>query len=87
MYYKIVQDGYVILFGRGSHAEQISKAEYDELSAAFQSRPTPPAGCGYRLKTDLTWELYELPAAPEDADPELTAEEALDIIVGGGADA
>lgn len=61
-------------------AEAITQTEYERVKAIVTQKPVPPEGCGYRLTTDLTWELYEL---PRDGDPELTAEEALSIIVGG----
>ena len=64
--------------------EAISKQEYDRVKAIVNQKPVPPEGYGYRLSADLTWELYDL---PEDNDPELTAEEAIDIIVGGGENA
>lgn len=65
-------------------AEAISQQEYKRVKAIVNQKPVPPEGYGYRLSADLTWELYEL---PQEADPELTAEEALDIIVGGGENA
>lgn len=75
-------DGVIIAVGNGNlpGGEQISEARYTEILTAISSVPTAPEDHAYRLKTDLTWELHELPVA-EDA--ELTAEEALDIIVGG----
>ena len=40
-------------------------------------------GKGYRLKTDLTWEEYDLPPEPEPSDEdELSDAEALNIIMG-----
>lgn len=65
-------------------ADAISHAEYDRIKTIMHQKPIPPEGYGYRLTADLTWEPYEL---PEETDPELTAEEALDIVVGGGANA
>lgn len=65
-------------------AEAISQQEYKRVKTIVNQKPTPPEGYGYRLTDELAWELYEL---PQEADPELTAEEALDIIVGGGSDA
>lgn len=65
-------------------ADAISQAEYDRIKTIMHQKPVPPEGYGCRLTADLTWELYEL---PEETDPELTADEALDIIVGGGANA
>lgn len=65
-------------------AEAISRHEYERVKAIVNQKPVHQDGYGYRMTADLTWELYEL---PQEADPELTAEEALDIIVGGGANA
>lgn len=59
-------------------ADAISQAEYESIKSIMDQKPVPPEGCGYRLTTDLTWELYELPPVIE-----LTAEEALSIITGG----
>lgn len=63
---------------------EISDQKYNEIKSIILSKPTAPDGHGYRLTAGLTWELYVL---PEEADPDLTAEEALDIIFGGGANA
>ena len=41
-------------------------------------------GKEYRLKTDLTWEEYDLPPETEPSDEdELSNDEALNIILGG----
>ena len=84
-YYKIVSGGYLVVVGTNIGGEEITTEEYQTTLDIIRSRPTPPAGFDYRLKTDLTWEQYELPAA--DPDPDLTAEEALEILTGGAADA
>ena len=47
----------------------------------IRNRPIPEAGYDYRLRVDLTWELVEAPAEP--VDDEISADEALDIILGG----
>ena len=86
-YYKIVNVDYLLAVGTGNGGEEITEAEYNNIVDIIRSSPTAPEGYGYRLKSDLTWELLELPVTPEDADPELTAEETLDIILGGGANA
>ena len=41
-----------------------------------------PDGKYYRLEADGTWVLYDVPVV-EKVDEELTAEEALEIILGG----
>lgn len=76
-YYKIVKDSYIPQIGLDCGGEEITKAEYDEIAATIDARPTPPDGYDYRLKTDLTWELVEMPE-PEDVD----ADEALEILLG-----
>ena len=77
-YYKVISDGYILAVGIGNGGEEITETEYSEILSIIQSRPND--GYGYRLKADLTWEQYELPAV-EDGD--LSDEEALNIILGG----
>lgn len=60
----------------------ITAEEYANILAMLRNPPAAPGGFAYRLTESLEWELYELP--PADPDPELSAEEALDIILGGG---
>lgn len=86
-YYKIVNGDYLLAVGTGNGGEEITEAEYDNIMEVIRSSPIAPEGYGYRLKSDLTRELYELQVMAEETDPELTAEEAIDIIVGGGANA
>lgn len=59
---------------------RITEKEYEHIQEMIRSRPTAPEGYAYRLTADLEWEIYELPAEEE---PDLTADEALDIILGG----
>lgn len=63
------------------HGEPITAEEYADILAMLRNPPEAPDGRGYRLTKSLEWELYELP--PADPDPELSAQEALDIILGG----
>lgn len=86
-YYKQISDNYIIAIGTGYGGEEITEAEYNEIMAIIQSRPTAE-GKGYRLKADLTWEEYDLPPEPVPSDEdELTEAEALEILLGGGAEA
>ena len=82
-YYKIVKDGCIVMIGTGCGGTEISADEYIQLQETISARPQPPAGCGLRLTEELVWEEYALPAP--DPDPELTGDEALDIILGGEA--
>lgn len=78
-WFKVIQNGYITVIGTGNGGTEITEAEYNEIRSVIDARPTPPDGYDYRLKTDLTWELYELPPEPEDVD----ADEALEILLGG----
>lgn len=42
----------------------LTESEYYEILNAIQNKPVIKNGFDYRLKTDLTWEEYELP--PEE---------------------
>lgn len=79
--YKIIDNGYLVAIGNGSGGTEIPEAEYAELLNIIRNKPSAESGYDYRLKADLTWEMYELPPMPED--DEITAEEALEIISGG----
>ena len=82
MYFKKLQNNYILAIGTGAGGTEITKAEYDEIMAIIQNRPAA-GGKGYRLKTDLTWEEYDLPPEPEPSDEdELSDTEALNVIMG-----
>lgn len=63
------------------YGEEITETQYSEILSMLRNRPIAPDGFAYRLTESLEWELHELP--PEDPDPELSDQEALDIILGG----
>lgn len=62
---------------------EITPEQYNEILSMLRNRPTATDGYGYRLTESLGWELYELPPVEVEEDPELSAEEALEIITGG----
>lgn len=74
---------YIITIGVGLDGTEIAEDEYNEILSTIENRPQAE-GKGYKLKTDLTWEEYDLPSTPEPSDEdELSDTEALDIILGG----
>lgn len=82
-YYKQTSDNYIIAIGTGAGGTEVTKVEYDEIMAIIQSCPNVEDK-GYRLKTDLTWEAYDLPPEPEPSDEdELSDTQALNILLGG----
>lgn len=83
-YFKTIDSGYLISVGSGAGGEEIAEQEYSEILATIRNKPTAREGFDYRLKTDLTWEEYELPPVP-DVEDEPTIEdkaEAYDILMG-----
>ena len=82
-YYKQIIDNYLTAIGTGPGNTEITEAEYNQILSVIQSRPTSETQ-GYRLRTDLTWEAYDLPPEPEPSDDdELSNEEAFNILIGG----
>ena len=69
-YYKLNIDGYLVSIGTGTGGTEITESEYNEILSVIHSAPSKD-GYGYRLKTDLTWEEYELPPI-DDTDDEAT---------------
>lgn len=84
-YYKQISADYITAIGTGAGNTEITKEEYNSILSLIQSRPQAD-GKGYRLKIDLTWEEYDLPAPPEPSDDdELNETETLSILLGGEA--
>ena len=82
-YYKQIIDNYLTAIGTGPGNIEITEAEYNQILTIIQNRPQSE-GKGYRLKTDLTWEEYDLPPVPEPSDDdEISTDEALNILLGG----
>ena len=82
-YYKQLSDNYILAIGTGYGNDEISEQDYNEIMSVIQSCPNEK-GKGYRLKTDMTWEEYDLPPMPEPSDDdEISTVEALNILLGG----
>lgn len=70
---RIIYDGdYIIATAETPHG---TDENADEVEAMLCHQPTAPSGYTYRLKTDLTWELCELPAEEVTEDDEVTSED------------
>lgn len=80
-YYKIIDGDYLVAIGIGTGGDEITEAEYNALKEIIRNRPTTSGDVNYRLTTNLIWEMFTSPE--RDSDPELSAEEALAIIMGG----
>lgn len=65
MYYKYIINGIIICIGEGYHDPEIhitiTKEEYEKINEIIANRPTSNNdNFEYRLKEDLTWELYNI---------------------------
>ena len=80
-YYKQIDSDYILTIGTGYGGEEITETEYNQIMSVIQSRPSAD-GKGYKLKTDLTWEEYDLPEIVESDDDELSDGETLNILLG-----
>ena len=78
--FRIDSDGYLLSVGIGPGGTELTGAEYDEILAVIGGKPAAPEGYDYRLRTNLTWELCERPAPPEEG--ELDPAQALEMICG-----
>ena len=67
MYQKNTENGYIVSIVKGVTDGNITEEEYNAILSVIHNKPAPPEGYDYRLKENLTWELYELPIVqPED---------------------
>ena len=78
-YFKNFDGEYIFSIGVGIGDTEITQEEYEHILSAIRSRPTAEPGYMYKLRTDLTWEQVE---APEPVDEDISADEALGIILG-----
>ena len=83
-FYKLIENGYIVIIGTGFGGTEITAKEYADLNTLIDNRPTPPEGYDYRLREDLTWEEYQLPII-DPVEEEISNDEALAIILGGEA--
>ena len=78
-YFKTIENGYLTAISTGTGAIEITQDEYNAILAVIRSRTIPEDGYDYKLREDLTWEQVE---APEPVEGDISAEEALDIMLG-----
>lgn len=78
-YYKIIdKNGYIFCVGTGVGGVDITEYEYKTILSVINNRPTAEPGFIYKLRTDLTWELCEVP--PIEVDEEATEEDYLSAL-------
>ncbi|WP_455492809.1 hypothetical protein [Eubacterium sp.] len=75
MFYKYINDKYIIGVGIGSGGEEISEKEYNSILDTINNRPEAPEGYSYRLTTALEWELCETPKIEPTTEEEIIESE------------
>lgn len=83
-YYKDIQDGSIAAIGMGGGGSEITETEYETILEAISNKPARTETTDYHLREDLTWEEYERIEPPDDTEP--SAEEVVDILLGGSDD-
>ena len=70
-FYKIVDDGFIVMVGEGGGGTEITESEYSTILDIIHAAPTAPEGYAYMLRADtLEWELVELPPVVIEYDEE-----------------
>lgn len=60
MYQINIENGYIVSLVKGVEKGNISENDYNNVLEIIKNKPIANDGFDYRLKEDLTWELYEL---------------------------
>lgn len=82
-FFKIINGGYILSIGQTERKteHEITESEYNEILSVIHNKPPATETTDYRLREDLTWEVY--PIDPPDPDPEINEAELLEILMGG----
>ena len=74
MYYKIVENNYIVLIGESKQCENpITEKEYNDIKNIFMKKPVAPNGFDYKLTVDYEWKIYELPKQQPETQEEKEA--------------
>lgn len=60
-FYKMIENGYIVLIGVGCGGEEITEHEYNTIMDVIHNKPTAEEGYDYKLTENLEWEQYRLP--------------------------
>ena len=84
-HYLLLDGDYIFAIGIGYGGEEISEEEYNAIVAHLETRPDAEEGHRVQLKHDLSWEqvLLKEGEVVRNQTGEISAKEALDIILGG----
>lgn len=66
-YFIIISGNYILgLYKSMYGSSEITEEEYNRIYAIIMNAPEAEEGKGYRLRTDLTWEEYDIPPEEEE---------------------
>lgn len=77
MFYKYINDKFIIGVGTGTGGEEIAEKEYNSILDKINNRPEAPDGYSYRLTTAMEWELCEAPKTELTEDEIIESEEDI----------
>lgn len=83
-YYKDIQNGFIVAIGTGGGGVEITETEYESIMAVIQDKPARTETTDYHLTESLEWVEYERIDPPDEDEP--SAEEVVDILLGGSDD-
>lgn len=83
-YFKTIINGNLFSVSTGFGDLEITEGEYNALLDRIQNKPDAPDGYEYRINENGEYVLVELPVVVPDDEDDLTAEEAMEILAGGG---
>lgn len=75
MFYKYINDKFIIGVGTGTGGEEITEQEYNSILDKINNRPKAPEGYSYRLTTAMEWELAEVPKIEPTTEEEIIESE------------
>ena len=71
MFYKYIDDKFIIGVGTGAGSEEITEQEYNPILDKINNRPEAPERYSYRLTTAMEWELCEVSKIEPTAEEEI----------------
>lgn len=76
--YKEIENGIIVSIGESlTNGTTISDEEYNIILSKIHNKPIADSGYDYQLKSDLTWELVEVPAVDDEQKSGYTEDELL----------
>lgn len=78
--YKEIENGIIVSIGESlTNGTTISDEEYNTILSKIHNKPIADSGYDYQLKSDLTWELFEVPAVDDEQKHSYTKDELMQM--------